>query len=38
MHGKNIPNKHLHKILMFNIKDFYPVNKRKVVMGGHKIY
>ena len=34
---KNIPDKHLYKFLMFNIKDFYPV-KGKVVMGGHKIY
>ena len=34
---KNIPNKHLYKFLMFDIKDFWSINKRKDAMGGHKI-
>ena len=32
---KSIRNKHLYKILMFGIKDFYP--SIKAVMGGDKI-
>ena len=34
---KNIPNKHLYKFFMFDIKDLYPSIKKKAVMGGHKI-
>ena len=28
---KNIPNKHLYKFLMFDIKDFYPSIKEKLL-------
>ena len=29
--SKNIPNNHLHKFLMFDIKDFYPSIKEKLL-------
>ena len=34
---KNIPNKYLYKLLMFDIKATYPSIKEKSIMGGHKI-
>ena len=38
---KNIPNKHLYKFLMFDLKDFYPSIKEKLlreVTRFHKLY